>query len=96
MYHLTLKDKELDKFLPLEIIQDKQKMKYYIIDMHKNKREIESFLDDSLITYPQNLCTTLLEEIFKQPQENIQDFLDGLSRVIKLLNQALEDEGIAF
>lgn len=86
----------MNKYLSLEIIQDKQAEKYYIMDINNQKKEIESFLDYSLITYPQNLCTTLLYEIFKQPEGEIQDYLDRLSQVIAILNDALKQNGIAF
>ena len=95
-YYLKLKDKNMNKYLSLEIIQDKQAGKYYIIDMNKKKWEIEAFLDDSLITYPHNLCNTFLDKIFLQPEDKIQTLLDGLSRVILYLNELLKKEKIAF
>ena len=91
-YYLTLKDKGLMRPLKFEIIQDKKAGKYYIMDINKQLHEIESFLDGSLITYPHNL-DTLLENIFLQHQEQIQDFLN---RLFFDLNESLEQNRIAF
>ena len=45
---------------------------------------------------PIHTTYTFLDNIFLQPEEKIQDYLNQLSQVIFDLNESLEQRGIAF